>query len=572
MRLLNDVEMTERRHWRVRGQDISPDLSFREQILLLHGLGPGPEREQFLTQDAHLRLGSLLGDPSSLPDMPRAVDRILLALSAGERICVYGDYDADGVTGTAILVGGLRELGALVEYYIPHRVQSGFGLHPEAIRALAARGVRLLITVDCGTSDLSEVELAAELDVDVIITDHHSLPPSLPTAIAVVNPQRQEGTYPDRRLTGAGVAYTLLRALAYRLGSRTRIRASDMVQLAALGTIADVAPLLGENRLLVQAGLVALNRAPLPGIRALRDASGLVNTRISESDISFKLAPRINAAGRMAHSELACELLLTDDPVQARQLAAQLEQLNNARRDTTDAMLAVAEQMVDTGSALRGDALTVYSEDWSPALLGIVAGRLSKTHCLPVVAATLSAEGVVRASARSVPGLDITAALDGCSHLLSEHGGHAQAAGFSTTLDGLKAVHQHLIEQFAGTRGAIPTEVDVELDAEDLSPQLVADLDALSPFGAGNPEPVLGLHRVRARGVRIFGKQRSHVSFVVPGAGGTGVEVVGFGMSDESGLIGSGGNIDLVVRPLRQQNGSYRPLRLALEKAFRSMA
>ncbi len=556
--------------WSVRGAHLPPHLPLREKLLLLRGLHDGAEREQFLHPDPYSHLGRLLGDPSLLPDAAAAVEVLAAAIATGKVVWVYGDYDADGVTGAAILVRGLRQLGATVEYYIPHRVDEGFGLNERAVHVLADRGCRLLVTVDCGTSDVEEVALARSFGMDVIVTDHHSPPEQLPEAVAVVNPKRRGCEYPDIRLTGAGVAYSLLRALAYRLGAGSRMRAGELVQLAALGTIADVAPLLGENRLLVRAGLAAMRRAPLPGLRALLVSSGFSGGEVSETDISFKLAPRLNAAGRMAHAGIACELLLETDPFKTRQLASQLEELNENRRETSDGMLAVATDMVSRGAAFGGDVLTVYHEQWSPALLGIVAGRLSRLHSVPVIAATRDGEGV-RASARSVAGLDIMRALHGCRHLLTEHGGHSQAAGFSTSLSGLQEVHNHLLAEFAGTRKEIPLEVDAELSPEDLSPALANDLAALAPYGSGNPEPLFGLRNVRPRFVRVFGKQRAHLSFCVTGARGLDVEVVGFGMSDQRAVLGSGREVDLVVRAVRQyQGGSYHPLRLALEHAISS--
>lgn len=553
--------------WTVRGADLPRDLPLLERLLLLRGLPPGPGRDAFLTPKPHERLPELLGDPLALPDAPAAVERVARALRRGECVHVFGDYDADGVTATAILVRGLRELGGRVEYYLPHRVRDGFGLNEAGVRAAVERGCRLLITVDNGTSDVREVALARSLGLDVVVTDHHAIGDALPPALAVVNPHRAEGAYPYRSLCGAGLAYALLRGVMYASGGRPRSGAGAYAQLAALGTVADVAPLDGENRLLVRAGLVAMNTRPLPGVRALLDAAGVAAGAASEADISYKLAPRLNAAGRMADAGLACELLLEDDPARARRLAARLEALNDERRVATDQMLALAATLADGPVEGGGDVLTVYGEDWSPALLGIVAGRLSRRHGVPVVAATSDGAGV-RASARSLPGLDITRALEGCAHLLSEYGGHAQAAGFSTTPDGLKAVHEHLVAAFRGTRRERPVEVDAELDPGAIPRPLGDDLDALAPFGQTNPEPLFGLRAVRPLDIRLFGKQRTHLSLRLPAPGGTGSEVVGFGMADAFQSLAAAPSVDLVVRALRQRDGTYRPLRFGLEHAF----
>jgi single-stranded-DNA-specific exonuclease len=547
----------------VRSADAPPGAPLLERLLRLRGVAGGEDRELFLLPNPHLRLGSLLGDPLTLPDALQAARRVSAAMERGERVCVYGDYDVDGVTATAILVRGLRRLGLTVEYYIPHRVDEGFGLNEGAVRQLAEQGHSLIITVDCGSSDVEEIALARSLGVDVVVTDHHTVRPPLPDAVAVVNPGRPEGAYPFRGLTGAGLAYALLRAVAYVGGSAGAIDARSLVQLAALGTVADVAPLLGENRLLVRAGLFALNQAPIPGVATLLAAAGLTGGTITESDISFKLAPRLNAAGRMEHARLACDLLLLSDPAPAAVAAARLEELNRSRRDATDEMIALASGQVDRGAAMMGDVLTVYHEGWSPSLLGIVAGRLSRLHSTPVVAATLDGEWV-RASARSVPGLDIAAALEGCSGLLKEHGGHTQAAGFTTTPRELPEVHQRLCDAFQGGKRPTALEVDAELLPQDISPGLSETLDLLSPFGQGNPEPLFGLPRARITGARAFGRGRDHLSLRIPAAEGY-VEIVGFGQSHLLPALSGGGPTDLVVRPLRQRDGSFRPLRFALE-------
>lgn len=551
--------------WSVRTAALPAGLSLREKLLALRDIPDGQERDVFFHPAPHTCLPSLLGDPTTLPDAAPAVDRILSAIEAGERICIYGDYDADGVTATAILVRGLRQLGGRVEYYLPHRVDEGFGLNETAVRKLAQEGVDLLTTADCGTSDTTEAAIARSLGMDVIVTDHHSLPATLPEAVAVINPRRPEGDYPFRQLTGAGVAYSLLRAVAYRSPRREAISGGDLIQLAAVGTIADMAPLVGENRLLVRAGLVPLNGSPLPGLRALIESAALSGYPVTETDVSFKIAPRLNAAGRMDHPDLACDLLLASDPWKARELAFRLDRLNSERRTTTDGMIVSARSMVDGGDALSGDVLTIYREDWSPALLGIVAGQLSRLHSMPVIAATGDGENV-RASARSVPGLDLMVALDGCSNLLAEHGGHAQAAGFTTTHAGLKAVHQHLNTVFGGTRRQALLEVDVELAAGDISGALAEDLGALAPFGIGNPEPLFGLRGVTPLWPRAFGKEGAHLSFRIPSAGGLQSEVVGFGLANKRPSLSRSRPVDLVVRALRQRNGTFNPPRFCLER------
>ncbi len=558
-------------HWRARDEALPRGLPIRERLLLLRGVGPGPERDLFLDPRPQRHLARLLGDPATLPDADAATERIERAVRDGEKICVFGDYDADGVTATAILARGLRQMGADVCYYIPHRVKEGFGMNPSALREIADGGATLVITADCGTSDVEEVELARELGMDVVISDHHSVPARLPSAVAVVNPSREDCRYPFRELTGAGVAYALLRAVAYRMGNGAKVAAADLVQLAAVGTVADVGPLLGENRALLKAGLAVINRRPLPGVAALISCAGLDGCTVTESDLGFRIGPRLNAAGRMKHARTACDLLMCSDLLEATRLARELEELNSHRRDVTERMIETAMEMLGTESAASHNVLTVYSEDWSPALLGIVAGRLSRIHSTPVIAATLY-EGAVRASVRSIPGLDIVRALEGCSHLLSGYGGHAQAAAFTTTLDGLDDVQRHLNEVFAGCRREAVLEVDTELEPADLGPELSAALAELAPFGASNEEPVFAFRSLRVRELRRFGRQGDHLSFRIPSAGYPFVEMVAFGRPELYDTLLRMGCVDAVARPLRQRDGTFRPIRFRLEHVFPASA
>ena len=557
---------TEGERWSVRGADLPPGVPMRERLLLLRGVAR-EDWEQFFVPNPHRTLPKLLGDPLQLPDAPIAVERIGRAIRAGESVCIHGDYDADGVTAAAILVRGLRTLGGDADYYLPHRVNEGFGLSDAGVRAIAARGCTLLVTADCGMTDVGPVALARTLGLDVIVTDHHALGPALPEAVAIVNPRRSGDARIFRHLTGAGTAYMLLRALAYSMPDRGPINGGEMVQLAAIGTVADMAPLLDENRLIVRAGLTAMRRQPLPGVRALASTSRLAVGAVNETDLSFRLGPRLNAAGRMAHADLACDLLLADDPVVAARLALRLEALNDKRRACSAQMALEAEQMIAGRDALMGDVVAIYRDEWSQAMLGIVAGQLVRTLGVPVIAAA-GAAGSVRASVRSVPGLDVMVGLNDCAEHLQAFGGHSQAAGFTTTLDGLGKVHARLSELFANLRTAGGLEVDAELLPSDLTSALAADLEAMSPFGVGNPEPLFGFKEVRVGSVRTFGKSNAHLSFNLASAGGPPTEVVGFGMGGLAPDLARAGRADLVVRPLRQRSGPYHPLRFALEHAY----
>lgn len=553
--------------WKLRRDDIPAHLSILEKLMMLRGVSGVKDTDEFLVSAPHIRLPELLSNPLDLPDARVAAERVASAVERGERICVYGDYDADGVTSTAILLRGLRQLGADVLYYIPHRIQEGFGLHTQAVRSLAESGVRLIITCDCGTADLNEVWEARELGVDVIITDHHQASAELPDAIAVVNPSRPDSRYPFRGLTGAGVAYQTLRAIAYQLASRHMNSAGALMQLAALGTVADVGILRGENRTLVRAGLNMLNTTPTPGLRALITVSRLTVGRVSEEDIAFHLAPRLNSAGRMAHANLACDLLTEGASTRARAMAQRLDSLNQSRKAETAEMMAYIQQNIPREELESGEPILVNNPDWSPALLGIIAGRLSGLYSVPAIAACGDGE-TSRASVRSVAGFDIMQVLSRNSSLMIEHGGHSQAAGFTVKSEDLQSVYQSVKQSYERPEEVAVPVVDLELRAEDMDMDLSRALMTMSPYGAGNEEFTFGFRDVPVGRVRTFGKASDHLSFTIPGGLNREVEVVGFGLAGRERDLIITPRVSLIARPLRQRDGSFFPLRLNLDEIF----
>src|SRR5213593_4893406 len=401
------------------------------QVLACRGLA-GAEMAAFLaarpTED---------GPP--MLDLDRAVERLQRALAARERIVVYGDYDVDGIAGSAILVRAFRQLGAVVGAYIPNRYEEGYGLNAAAIRLLAADGARVIVSVDCGVTAVQEAALARELGVDLIVTDHHHPPMELPRAYALVNPRRPADPSLEKDLAGAGVALVLARAL---LGDiRYALRDDELLQLVALATVADVVPLRGANRALTRAGLEALNRSPLVGVRALADRSGLKLGRVGAAEIGFVLGPRLNAAGRIADAEDALRLLLTEDAAEAKELAERLEQRNAERQELTRQVVAGARER----AADRADAWATIVADaqWPAGIVGLGASRLVEDYGRPAIVIAIDGdEG--KGSCRSIAGVHIAEALADCDDLLIKHGGHAMAAGFSVAVSRIPELTQRL--------------------------------------------------------------------------------------------------------------------------------
>ncbi|MBO8141440.1 MAG: single-stranded-DNA-specific exonuclease RecJ [Firmicutes bacterium] len=477
------------------------------QLLAARGLSDPQAAWEFLQAGA-----DRLHDPSALPDMDRAADRLARAVAGGELVTVYGDYDADGQTSVALLVRGLSALGCAPRWYIPDRAAEGYGVHREAVERLAAEGTRLLVTVDCGIQSLDEVRRARELGMDVIVTDHHEPGPVLPPALAVVNPKRADSTYPFRELAGVGVAYKLLKATGALLGQPEL--ADGLLDLVALGTVADVCPLVGENRILVRAGLEQLNCEPSPGLAALLRVAGLVPGQVGASHVAFGLAPRLNAAGRVSHARLGVQLLLSDDPSAAEAMALRLNEENRARQELEGRMLAEALELVERGDLLTDWVLVVAGDGWHPGVIGIVASRLLERFARPAVVIGLEGEEG-KGSARSIPGFDLFSALSGCRDLLIRFGGHALAAGFTVHRSRIEELRRRLNDMAASILGPadlLPrVRVDAEVGLDRVTPQLAAELARLAPFGVGNPAPVLAVRRVRVVGVRSVGHDGSHL-------------------------------------------------------------
>jgi len=413
-------------------------------------------------------------------DLDRAVERLRRALATGERIVVYGDYDVDGIAGSAILVRVFRELGATVAAYIPNRYEEGYGINAAALRHLATDGAKVVVSVDCGVTAVNEALLARDLGIDLIVTDHHHPPSHLPDSFALVNPRRPGDLSIEKDLAGAGVALRLAEAL---LGpDRYAARRGELLQLAALATVADVVPLRDANRVLTRAGLEALNRAPLVGVRALVDRSGLKLGRIGSTEIGFVLGPRLNAAGRIDDAEDALRLLLTEDPAEAKELAERLEQRNTERQELTRLVVAGARERAEE----RPDAWATVVADaaWPAGVVGLGASRLVEDYGRP--AAVIAIDGLEgKGSCRSIAGVHIAEALDDCDDILIKHGGHAMAAGFSVAVDRIPELAERLDvlvrERLGGVRPVPTIRVDAEIAPEALTARLALELADLEP-------------------------------------------------------------------------------------------
>ena len=483
------------------------------RVLWARGYRDAASAERFLAP----RLDQL-PDPFGLKGIEPAVARLVRALASGEKVCVYGDYDVDGVTSTALLVSVLRRLGGNVDFYVPHRLVEGYGLNVQAMEKLAARGTRLVVSADCGVTAVAEVEAAARLGLDVVVIDHHTASQDLPKAVAILNPHQPGCTFPGRELAAVGVAFHLLLALRKRLREqgwfsekRPEPNLREQLDLVALGTIADVVPLTGPNRILVHFGLRELARGARAGVLALKSVAQLAG-EVSAGDVGFKLGPRINAAGRLDDASVGVRLLLTEDLREARSLASQLDKANAERQELQARIAGEAIEMASRlGTPEQRRSIVISSPGWHVGVVGIVASRLVEKFHRPAVVIAEDG-GVAKGSGRSVEGFHLYDALARCSRTLVKFGGHKHAAG--VTLDTAR------IGEFAG---ALETEARAKLDPAQLTPRLRIDAELrpadigmklaeqvrrLAPFGAGNPEPVFLCSELTANEVRLLPDKR----------------------------------------------------------------
>jgi single-stranded-DNA-specific exonuclease len=501
-------------------------------LLLNRGVRDAAEARSFLAPE----LTSLI-DPLRLNDMGRAVDRLEKAVRDGEKVGVFGDYDVDGTSGTAILVKILALLGSAASYRVPHRVTDGYGLNAAAVEAFAAEGVRVLVTVDCGTNDVEEVELARARGMDVVVVDHHEAASRVAPATANLNPKLPGSTYGFTGICSAGLAFKLAWALADRMNAKRRPGFEgfilDAMGLAALGTVADVCPLVGENRVYVRYGLDALRACRGKGLRALLELANLEEKPLEAFDVSFKLAPRLNALGRIGTAMDCVDLLVSEDEERIGGILKVLEKSNRHRKGIEDDIFEQACGQVEREGA--GDAIVVADERWHVGVVGIVAARLVDRYHRPAFVLAVD-NGTARGSARSIEGLALHEALEECSALLTTHGGHAMAAGLSLRTELVPAFRERMTE--AVSRRLTPEALQPKLQVDDevglgaVTGAVVRELERLAPHGPGNPKPMLVAAHVKVAGEpRLMGKRNDHLSVYLSDAGGA-VRAVGFGMGE----------------------------------------
>jgi single-stranded-DNA-specific exonuclease len=468
-------------------------------------------------------------DPTQMPGIEAAVHRLKGAITNKEKITVYGDYDVDGITGVAVLWQVLRLLGADVDYYVPHRIDEGYGLNAEAVRTLAKAGSKLLVTVDCGITAFSSAELAGQLGLDLIITDHHQPDLDLPEAIAIVHPVLEE-SYANQDSAGAMVAFKLAWAVANAFNSgrklepRLREFMISATSLAAMGTVADIVDLRGENRVLTSYGLKALPDCNLSGIQALIESAGLTGHRLDSFHIGFRLAPMLNAAGRMGHARLAVELLTSDSPVRSMQIAEYLKEQNNQRRQCERKIFKQACEMIVERDLNHPDhkSIVLASENWHTGVIGIVASRIVDKFYRPTIMINAGAaeNGIAQGSGRSIPGFCLLSAIKVCSRHLTSFGGHKMAAGMT--------IETEKIEQFAAEFEAYAKQnlneneavaklhIDAAASLDEFRKETVSELQLLGPFGQGNPEPIFATKGVRlASPPRRVGSGREHLQLAI---------------------------------------------------------
>ena len=487
------------------------------RLLVLRGLGEPDAAARFLQPS----LGQL-HDPFLAADLRVGVERVLAAIERGERIAVHGDYDVDGVTATVMLRRMIELLGGQVVHFIPERLRDGYGLQVDGIDRLKAMGVRVVVSVDCGIRSRDAAARAAEVGIDLVITDHHEPDTELPRALAVINPRRSDCAYPDKDLAGAGVAFKFVHALCLRTQRPQWL--PGFLKLAALGTLADVVPLRGENRVIARLGLERLSRGPhTVGLQALIDACGLRGKAIGSYEVGFMLAPRVNAAGRMSTPDLAARLLLAVDPTQAAEaadLAERLDEENSRRRAEETEIARAASRQVETNPEVGAhNVLVVWGAGWHRGVIGIVASKLVDRFCKPAVVLSVDGE-VAYGSARSIPGFNLLGALEACSDVFDRFGGHRQAAGMALDASRLSELRSRLGaygDDYLGPEDLVPRlGIDAGLELPAIDEPLMEGLTALEPFGPGNRRPVFhadpvqivdGPHTVKEHHLRMTVKQ-----------------------------------------------------------------
>jgi single-stranded-DNA-specific exonuclease len=549
-----------RRVWHVRESD--PELAEH----LARTLGVHPLVARLLTQrdvkneeEGRRFLTPALSDlhePGLMKGMDLAVDRLVAAIKGRERVCIYGDYDVDGVTSVSLLVLFLRETGLVPDYFIPSRLRDGYGLNENAIAEIVARDTRLLVTVDCGISDEAEIRRATEAGMDVIVIDHHQVPEQLPPAVAILDPHQPGCAFPAKDLAAVGVTFNLVMALRARLRElgqfqhREEPNLREFLDLVALGTVADIVPLLGENRIITHFGLAELTAGRRPGVAALKEMAGMLSREVAVGQVAFRLAPRINAVGRLGEASSAVELLTTNSYSRALTMARELEKANSERQAIEHRILKQAQEEAQKAVDRGDSALVLASAEWHPGVIGIVASKLVDQHARPVVMIALEGDQG-RGSARGTDQIHLYQTLQSCAETLKAFGGHRAAAGLSIDRDRVDAFRSAFLGCVDASIAGEPEEKKIHVDGEvqpsQWNTELVEQLGVLSPHGMGNPEPLFVARNMTVKSSRMVGRESPFHLKLVLAEGTQTWDAIGFGMGDRrDGVIEY---MDLVYTP-----------------------
>ena len=521
------------------------------RMLVVRGIQTADEARAFVRPSL-----DNLHDPFLMKDMDKAVERLHQAITRGEKILIYGDYDVDGTTAVALMYRFLQDLASNLwpltfnlDYYIPDRYTEGYGVSQQGIDYAAAQGCTLIITLDCGIKAVEKVAYANSKGIEVIVCDHHTPGDELPDAVAVLNMKRHDCPYPYKDLSGCGVGFKLAQAYTQQYGLPFD-NLVPLLQLLAMSIASDIVPITGENRILAHYGIKQLNTQPFTGLSAIMQVAGIEAKKITINELVYKIGPRINACGRMKSGRAAVELLLTDDPVFARQQAEEVNQHNDDRRDCdTETTKEALQQLQDDPNFAQRHSTVVYAPHWHKGVVGIVASRLTETYYRPTIVLTAGEDGIISGSARSVGGFDIYTAIDSCSDLLTNFGGHKFAAGLSMHIDDLPEFKQRFEAYVAAhiqPNQLQPTlDIEAELQLGDITKSFYNVLRHLEPFGPGNPRPLFVSRRlINHRDTRAVGKEREHLRLDVTDRMNA-ITGIAFGRADMAEYIQNGNAVDI---------------------------
>jgi len=533
------------------------------QLLNNRGIRDEKEIDSFFSFDYEKDIP----DPFLFEDMDKAVSRIIEAQEKKEIIAVFGDYDADGVTATALLAQTLEELGfGEVVTYIPDRQLEGYGMNNDALDFLEKKGVKLVITVDCGITSIEEVARAKKAGMDVIITDHHHVPSKLPEALAIINPHRENSSYPFRELSGVGTAFKLAAALYQKMKPKEQEQLKWLLDLVAIGTIADCVPLIGENRILAKYGLIVLSKTKRIGLQEMFKVGRIAideNNLPDTQKVAFQISPRINAAGRMDHASVSFNLIMAKDIARARELALEIEDTNQKRQKVTGEIVRETRALAEN-SFKDKKLIFAYNEHWRVGILGLIAGKIADEFRKPT-AIFQKQESEFVGSLRSIPQLNIIEALEKCSKLLIKFGGHAQAAGVRVAHDKMEKFYEKLSgiveDELAGKEMTPEIEIDMEIGLQDINWDMMADIRKMEPFGEGNDEPAFLAKDAVVEEIKIVGNGSKHIKLALrPKEGGPKIfEAIGFGMGEKFSGLKPGGVIQAVFNLQEDEwNGSKK--------------